>query len=178
MPLSRLSGVVMAEVLLGLGANVGDPAENLRRAIEALSSECQIVRVSSAYRTEPVGYDDQDWYLNVAVVVSTQLEPNALLTLIARIEASLGRERGIPNGPRTIDIDILLWGEMVRADDPTVPHPRMHLRKFVLEPAVEIAGDWVHPIQRQPLQNLLNQLDAGEAVDKVSLRNWPPSIAP
>ena len=168
----------MAEVLLGLGANVGDPAENLRRAIGELAHECEILRVSSAYRTEPVGYDDQDWYLNAAVVVSTELEPDGLLKLIARIEASLGRERTIPNGPRTIDIDILLYGDLRRESIPTVPHPRMHQRRFVLEPAVEIAADWVHPTRRQMLRAILDELGPGEAVERVSLANWPPLAAP
>ncbi len=168
----------MAEVLLGLGANVGDPAENLRCVIRTLSRECKILRVSAGYRTEPVGYDDQDWYLNAAAVVSTQLQPEALLRLIARIEASMGRERTVPNGPRTIDIDILLYGDLTRLSNPTVPHPRMHKRRFVLEPAVEIAGDWVHSTGRQTLRAMLDRLGPGEAVEKVSLVNWPPLIAP
>ena len=149
----------MAEVLLGLGSNLGDPRSNLRQAIQRLASDCRIQQVSPFYRTEPVGYHDQDWFLNGAVRAETALEPAALLERIAGIEQTLGRQREVPDGPRTIDIDILLVDDLV-VDEPrlAVPHPRMHLRRFVLAPAAEIAPEWVHPILRQTLGALLEEL--------------------
>ena len=175
----------MAEVLLGLGANVGDTVANLRLAIDELGRECGVREVSSLYRTEPVGYEEQDWFLNAAAVVESALAPRGLLQMIARIEASAGRDRSIPNGPRTLDIDILLYrGDGAKTavgptlPEPQIPHPRMHLRRFVLEPAAEIAGDWVHPLEGRTLQTILAELPAGEAVERFTVLGWPPSVGP
>ena len=168
----------MPKALLGLGANVGDPVENLRFAIRELDRACGVKRVSSLYRTEPVGYDKQDWFLNAAAVVEIELTPIELLQLIGRIEAAAGRERSVPNGPRTLDIDILLCEDEELHQELEIPHPRMHLRRFVLEPAVEIAGDWVHPLQERALHAILSALPAGQAVERITLGGWPPSPRP
>ncbi len=150
---------VVAEALFGLGSNVGDPETNLRAALDSLPSLCRITKTSSFYRTEPVGYSDQDWFWNCALRAETQLAPIDLLGGIAQIEDALGRQRRIPNGPRTIDVDILLLDDLV-LDEPelVVPHPRMHLRRFVLTPAAEIAPEWVHPILGLTLGTLLEEL--------------------
>ena len=159
----------MAEVLLGLGSNLGDPQRNLGEALELLQPDCRIQRVSSCYRTEPVGYRDQNWFLNCAVKARTEASPQAVLEKATEIERTLGRRREILDGPRTIDVDILLIDDVViERPGLTVPHPRMHLRRFVLTPAAEIAADWMHPVLLQTLGALLEQLDDPARVDRVS----------
>ncbi len=136
----------MADVYLALGSNLGDKAANLRAALARLAEFSTVLAVSSFHETDPVGYLDQDRFLNAAAHVSTHLEPAVFLTRLLETELSLGRVRTIANGPRTLDLDILLWDQKV-IDQPglTVPHPRMHERLFVLDPLVEIAPDALHP---------------------------------
>jgi len=126
---------------LSLGSNVGDRLENLRQAMQLFCGEGIALRcTSSIYETEPVENPEQDWFLNCVAEVSTTLEPVALLRKLQKIESQLGRERTIPKGPRTIDIDILLYGDLVlQSAQLTLPHPRMMQRRFVLEPLHEIA---------------------------------------
>jgi 2-amino-4-hydroxy-6-hydroxymethyldihydropteridine diphosphokinase len=128
-------------VLLSLGSNLGDRVENLRRAIQAMKERgIEVVAVSRLYETEPVGVVNQPWFVNCAAEIRTSLAPPELLRELQAIEKSLGRVRDIPQGPRTIDLDILSYGDAV-IDTPelTVPHPRMRSRRFVLEPLAEIA---------------------------------------
>ena len=140
----------MADVLLGLGSNVGDREANLRRALELLEEHGRLAAVSSFHETAPVGYADQDDFLNACAWLVTSRTPEELLAVCLEIDGELGRVRTVPNGPRTIDVDILLWradGAMLtREQAPVIPHPRMHLRRFVLEPLAEIAPEWVHPL--------------------------------
>jgi 2-amino-4-hydroxy-6-hydroxymethyldihydropteridine diphosphokinase len=133
---------------LGLGANIGDPAENLAETRARLEKNgVRILAASSLYRTEPVGRPGQPWFLNQAIAVESGLTPLKLLNLAKRIERDLGRRSGPRNGPRPIDIDILLAGEvLVRGKRLTIPHPRMADRNFVLAPLAEIAPDAVHPV--------------------------------
>ena len=140
----------MADVYLGLGANLGDKVKNLREALRLLAatrgSEVTLLAVSSLYRTDPVDYLDQDWFLNAAAKIETQLSPRGLLNRLLAIERKLGRVRTVRNGPRIIDLDILLWDKLiVNEDDLVIPHPRMHERLFVLDPLAELAADVRHP---------------------------------
>ncbi len=132
---------------LSLGSNVGDRLENLRAAMRMFCEVGIALRcTSSVYETEPVGHANQDWFLNCVVEVSTSLEPVALLHALQRIEHDLGRTPTIPNGPRTIDLDILLYGDLIlKSNELTLPHPRMLERRFVLEPLAEIAPDALIP---------------------------------
>lgn len=127
---------VSSEVWLAFGSNLGDRRANLRQALAALTPTCRLLSASSLYATEPVGYLDQDWFLNGVALVSTLLAPPELLSELHRIEQSFGRERRIRNGPRTIDLDILLWPG-ISLDQPglTIPHPRAHERLFVVAPS-------------------------------------------
>lgn len=141
----------MADVYLGLGSNLGDKVANLREALRlvagARDSGVALLAVSSLFRTEPVGYLDQDWFLNAAAHIEAQLTPRELLNRLLAIEQALGRVRTVRNGPRIIDLDILLWEDLiVNEDDLVIPHPRMHERLFVLDPLAEIAPDLRHPI--------------------------------
>jgi 2-amino-4-hydroxy-6-hydroxymethyldihydropteridine diphosphokinase len=138
----------MAQAVIGLGANLGAPVAQLRAAIEAIAQlpETSIVRVSSLYRTAPVGHAAQPDFVNAAVAVETALEPRALLAALLAIEAAAGRERTFKDAPRTLDLDILLYGDRT-IDEPglAVPHPRLYERAFALAPLVEIEPEAVVP---------------------------------
>jgi len=152
-------------VYLSLGSNVGDRAENLHAAIDRLRSLGDVVAVSSFYETEPVEFTAQPWFLNCAVKLNTDHTPQELLSGILDIEQQLGRRRGQLKGPRTIDLDILLFGDSI-VDDPglRIPHPTMHERRFVLEPLAEIAPEVLHPIFQRTIRELRDALPPGQSV--------------
>jgi 2-amino-4-hydroxy-6-hydroxymethyldihydropteridine diphosphokinase len=156
-------------VYLALGSNIGDRESNLRAAIENMSSTgIEVLRESPIYETEPVGYAAQRWFLNMVVEAETALFPMQLLTRIGKIERALGRVRTIANGPRTIDIDILLYGTaVVRTPRLEIPHPRMHERRFVLAPLADLAPDLRHPVSRKPVRQMLNEAPP-EAVKRLT----------
>ena len=133
-----------SRIFLALGSNIGDRIAQLGKAILLLSqhAEIEVKELSSIYETEPVGYVDQDRFYNMVVEIKTNLTPRALLALCLQIEQQMGRERTILNGPRTIDIDVILYGnEVIQEEDLDIPHPRMHQRAFVLVPLAEVGGD-------------------------------------
>lgn len=156
-------------VYLSLGSNVGDRAANLRDAITRLGELGEVVAASSFYETEPVEFTAQPWFLNCAVKLDTEKMPKQLLSGIFDIEQQMGRRRRREQkkGPRTIDIDILLFGNsIVDTKGLTVPHPAMHERRFVLEPLAEIAADVRHPGFKKTICELRDALPAGQAVRK------------
>ena len=155
----------MNTAYLSLGSNLNDREANLRRALEILESpDVHIKRVSSIYETEPQELRDQPWFLNLVAEVETTLFPMQLLRRVRKIEKELGRQRLVPKGPRTVDIDILLFGRFVM-DSPAlqVPHPRMQDRRFVLEPLAEIAPELRHPVTRRSVPEML-QATSGQIV--------------
>jgi 2-amino-4-hydroxy-6-hydroxymethyldihydropteridine diphosphokinase len=139
---------VKDNVYLSLGSNLGDRVKNLRDAIAVLrEAGVDVTRISSIYETEPVDYLDQPWFLNIAVEAETALPAIGLLKGLRQIEADMGSNKLVPKGPRLIDLDILLYGdEVIDTPELQVPHPRMHLRRFVLEPLAEIAPNVRHPV--------------------------------
>jgi 2-amino-4-hydroxy-6-hydroxymethyldihydropteridine diphosphokinase len=156
------------EVLLGLGANEGDPVAQLLAAVRALSRVVRIGGVSSLYRSEPVGFADQPDFYNLVVQGWTELEPGELLAAAQAVEEELGRRRSFANAPRTIDIDLLAYDDRVmRTEALTLPHPRMHLRGFVLHPLAELAPAWRHPVLLRTARELLSRADALERVERV-----------
>jgi 2-amino-4-hydroxy-6-hydroxymethyldihydropteridine diphosphokinase len=144
-------------VFLSLGSNLGDRRSNLAHGIASLDSAgIKPIRISSYFETEPVGFADQPWFLNLALEAETMLPPLDVLRSCQEIELSRGRARPFPQAPRTLDLDILLYGDVV-LDSPslTIPHPRMLERRFVLAPLAEIAPARLHPVLKQPLLSLL-----------------------
>ncbi len=138
----------MNTAFLSLGSNLGDRAALLNTALNRLQSEgVHIVRRSSIHETEPQDYLNQPKFLNMAVEIETDLTPQQLLAAIQKIETELGRQRTIPKGPRTIDIDILFYSNLtITTPNLEIPHPRLTERRFVLDPLSEIAPDLRHPV--------------------------------
>jgi 2-amino-4-hydroxy-6-hydroxymethyldihydropteridine diphosphokinase len=151
----------MATAFVGIGSNLGDRETHLRSAIDLLAAEdgIEVVAVSRLRETEPVGPVEQGPFLNGAVQVTTDLPPGQLLERLLAVEQRLGRVRGERFGPRTIDLDLLVYGdEVVEEAGLTVPHPRLHERKFALEPLAELAPGLVVP-GRGPVSALLSELE-------------------
>lgn len=148
----------MKRVFLSLGSNVGDRGANVRSAIKALSDAgIEVRRVSSFYRTEPVGFHAQRWFVNCVAEVGTDLMPVRLLKTLQSVERALGRCPGIPKGPRPIDIDILLYENVVvRSPVLTIPHERLSERRFVLVPLGELAGQLRHPVTQRTVLDMLH----------------------
>ena len=152
--------------IIAVGSNLGDKQANCQQGIDRLeaSGHVSLVKASRFYRTSPVDFLDQDWFVNAAVKVETSLEPLELLTTLQIIQQQAGRTKGgIRFGPRVLDLDIIFYDQLV-LQTPTleIPHPRMHKRRFVLQPICDIDPDIVHPFLNIPLKSLLNQLDDDE----------------
>lgn len=158
---------------LSLGANLGDRAEQIERALELLpEAGVRILRRTRLYETEPVGTRSQRWFLNCLIEVETELMPLALLRALKRIERQFGRGGGggAEPGARRIDIDIVLYGNrVVEMPELTIPHPRLAERRFVLEPLRELAPDWRHPKTQKTAAEMLAELSAAARV-----RRWQP----
>lgn len=144
---------------LSLGSNMGDRLGYLQQAYDAIAALCgPILHRSSFYQTPPWGLQDQPDFINSAIGISTRLRPDELLHAIRQIETQLGRQRHIKWGPRTIDIDILFYGDkIVHTADLDIPHPFLHQRRFVLAPLAEIAPDFIHPELKLSVEQLLSQ---------------------
>ena len=153
---------------LSLGSNLGDRAANLAAAIARLSAAGPVRQVSALYETQPVDFADQPWFLNCVAAIETERTPRELLKAILSIEAEMGRLRLKRKGPRKIDIDVLLMGDLV-IDEPglRIPHPSLHERRFVLQPLVDIAPEARHPVLKKTASEMLAVLGEGQTVRRV-----------
>jgi 2-amino-4-hydroxy-6-hydroxymethyldihydropteridine diphosphokinase len=151
---------------LSLGSNLGSPVRNLALARQLLeASGVNILRASAIYITQPVGFKKQPWFYNQVIEVATKLSPLELLFLAKKIERQLKRKKTVRFGPRPIDIDLLLSGRLIiNKKELKIPHPRMHQRRFVLEPLNEIAPEAIHPRKKKKIKTLLRQLDDNSIV--------------
>ena len=153
-------------VYLSVGSNLGDALQNCCKGIEALCADGSVKLLSRSpfYRTEPVDFRRQNWFINAALLVQTALAPLALLEKTQAVQHLLGRKPGdIRFGPRVLDLDIIFYDDLVM-DSPrlVIPHPRMHKRRFVLQPICDIDPDVMHPVLEQNVQDLLNQIVTDE----------------
>lgn len=154
---------------LSLGSNLGDRAANLRAAVRRLARLGTVRKISSFYETEPVEVTDQPWFVNCVVALEFNGSPQNLLQHALTIEQEMGRQRSRTKGPRTVDIDILLYGDRI-IDEPglRIPHPAMQGRRFVLEPLVEIAPEAFHPVLKKTAREMLACLQPGQVVRRLA----------
>ncbi len=163
---------------IGIGSNMGDSLKQCKEAIDKLSHQrgIRLERVSSFYKTEPI-YDsgpdasrigEQNWYINAVAEIRTTLSPRHLLNAMMEIERIMGRRREFKGAPRTIDLDLLLYGqEIIEEEDLSVPHSRMHKRRFVLVPLCEIASYVIHPLYGVSMRGLKERLDDEKRVERL-----------
>ena len=146
-----------------IGSNLGDKGKNCRNGIDRLADcdHIDLIQSSRIYRTDPVDYLDQDWFINQVIHVATRLDPFQLLDCLKRIEQAAGRGNdAIRFGPRILDMDIIFYADRIMSDQRLIlPHPRMHLRRFVLQPLCDIAPGLIHPVLRVPVHHLLANLN-------------------
>jgi len=170
-----------AMIVIGIGSNLAlrpyrSPAETARAGLAALAApDLAVVRCSPWYRSAPVPASDQPWFANAAAVVATPLDPAALLARLLAHELEFGRVRGARNAARTLDLDLLDYdGRIVESASLTLPHPRLHQRRFVLAPLCDLAPDWRHPLLGLTATALLAALPAGQTVER---DDAPPAAA-
>jgi len=148
----------MNKVYIGIGSNLGDREKNIKEAISLINaySSINVVKISSIYETEPVGFKEQNWFLNLVIEVETTFLPQELLAILKQVEAKLGKKIERKWGPRTIDLDILLFNDIIlELPDLQIPHKLMHKRTFVLVPFAQIAPNVKHPVLNKTIQELL-----------------------
>jgi len=157
-------------VYIGIGSNVGDKVRQCERAISEILKvdRHKLLAKSPLFKTKPVGYVSQDWFVNGVIKIETEMEPLDLLRILKTLELQLGRTRTFRWGPRSIDLDILFFDdEEVRTEELQVPHPRLHERQFVLIPLAEIDRHLVHPVLKKTVGKLLEELKEDQGVEKL-----------
>jgi len=158
----------MQRVFIAVGSNLGDKIDSCKEAINQIAGLCEIVKISSLYETEPVGNENQPNFINCVAEINTDLSPHELLKRLNLIEEKLGRVRDEKWGPRTIDLDIIFYNDLIMRDDNLIiPHPRAHLRRFVLEPLCEIAPEFIHPEFNLSVSELLTKIEDDKEVIKL-----------
>lgn len=161
----------MKTVYLALGTNLGDREKNLQRALDRMSAAgVYPIQISSVYETKPMYLPDQAMFYNMVAIARTEKMPRLLLRKLQGIEREMGRRRGVKNGPRTIDIDILFFGSVIMSvQELIIPHPRIEERGFVLEPLAELSPDLRHPVSRRAMRDILAALPV-QGVRKIATK--------
>jgi 2-amino-4-hydroxy-6-hydroxymethyldihydropteridine diphosphokinase len=162
-----LEGVIC---YIGIGSNLGNSLKNCKHAVEIISrvKGVNLETVSSFYKTEPVGIENQNYFVNAVLEIKTDLSPLILFQNLHNIENEMGREREIKGGPRIIDIDLLFYGQDVISEkNLVIPHPEIHKRRFVLEPLCEIASYFIHPSFGVSVRGLKDRLNDNKLVEKI-----------
>ena len=165
----------MKTVYIGIGSNLGDPYENCIKAVETIKENpfCTMRALSPFYRTEPVGVEGQNWFINAVLCINTSLSPAELIEILLGAEKEMGRTRsGMRWESRIIDLDILLFGnDIINDKNLTVPHPRMHTRRFVMAPMADIAPDLIHPVLGKTMAEILREIPSSEQEVRLMEKN-------
>jgi 2-amino-4-hydroxy-6-hydroxymethyldihydropteridine diphosphokinase len=150
---------------IGIGTNIGDKEKNITEAIQRIKELGIITKKSNIYESEPVGYKEQDYFLNMVLAIETKLSPTELIKELQKIEKEMGRVKEFTNGPRIIDLDILLYDNLIiNTKQLTIPHPSLHTRNFVLTPLEEISKHTVHPKLKETIKTLKKDLKNPEQI--------------
>jgi 2-amino-4-hydroxy-6-hydroxymethyldihydropteridine diphosphokinase len=160
----------MVEACIAFGSNIGDREANINEALRILKQKIKIIKTSSLYETKPMYLEKQDWFLNGVAIVETEIKPEQLLGVLKRTEKQMGRKEVERNGPRIIDLDILFYNkQIINEDNLRIPHPKIQERAFVLVPLAEIEPNFVHPIYKKNIAQLLYELK----YDKSEIKKSP-----
>jgi len=165
--------MMINKAFIAMGANLKSDLnltlkENLEIALNMFPDyDLNILKVSNWYKTQPIPISDQPWFINSVIKISTSKSPKELLKSLQIIEKLFGRKRNILNGPRTLDLDIIDYNGLIENNDPILPHPRMHIRKFVLTPLQDIEPNWVHPIMKKKIEFLIKKQKDDQKIIKI-----------
>ncbi len=157
---------------IGIGSNIGDKVEHCQKALSSVLSldSHKLLAQSSFYKTRPLGYTDQDWFVNAVIKIETDLRAHELFRSLKTLESRLGRQETFRWGPRAIDLDLLFFdAEQIASEELVIPHPRLHDRQFVLTPLAEIEPHLIHPVLRKTIEELLHSLEEDQGVEKLPL---------
>jgi len=155
---------------ISIGSNIGNKLENCKKGVDALTKSGSVILKarSSCYKTDPVDYPDQDWFINYVIKIETSLDPFELLNRLKSIQKDAGRIRDeIRFGPRILDLDIILFDDtVINSENLTIPHPRMHKRRFVLKPVCDIDSKIIHPVLKKNMKYLLDSLHEEQGIEE------------
>ena len=155
---------------IGIGSNTGNKVHHCKKAIAEIlkANRHKLLAQSSLFKTQPIGYTSQDWFVNGVIKIETELEPLDLLRILKTIESRMGRAKTVRWGPRVIDLDILFFDEEeIKTEEVQIPHPSLHERQFVLIPLAEIDRNVIHPVLKKTVRELLEALKEDQGVEKL-----------